>query len=274
MSGALRFLGLGLLAGCAGGSSAAPMTVRDSAGVTIVESMAPQWQPGEEWQVDPVPLLDLGGGEGGPAFEFDVVAGTLRLDDGSVVVADFQSREIRRFAPDGSVMWISGREGDGPGEYNRVRNVARYRGDSLLVFDFWIGRATILGTDGQVGRTFRLGVTGRSDRLLPLNDSTLVGVLFSIQALEQGEGMVRMPEPMIRVRPDGSVVDTLAVVPGGESFMVPEAEILPLFGRRRAQVAVAGERCTSERPTGWNTPCTRRMAGCSAWCGHPATTFR
>jgi outer membrane protein assembly factor BamB len=229
-----------VILGCAEGGGPVATTTRDSAGVTIVESEAPRWQQGDEWTVDSTPLLDLGAGDGGQAFEFDIVAGTLRLDDGSVVVADYQSREIRRFAPDGSLRWVSGREGDGPGEYNRIRHIARYRGDSLLVFDFWIGRATVLDAGGRVGRTFRLGVTGRSDRLLPLNDSTLVGVLFSIQALVQGEGMVRMPEPIVRVRPDGMVVDTIAVVPGGESFMVPEAEILPLFGRRRAQVAVAG----------------------------------
>lgn len=240
MRQALSFLGFALAAGCAAEGGAGPMTVRDSAGVTIVESSAPRWQPGEEWLVDSVPLLDLGGGNGGPAIEFDGVADALRFPDGSVVVAEFGSREIRRFGPDGQVLWVMGREGEGPGEFSRIRNLSRFRGDSLLVFDFWIGRATVLDERGQLGRTFRLGVTGRSDRVYPVNDSTLLAVLFSLQALERGAGLVRMPEPMVRVRPDGAVVDTIAVLAGGESFMVPEGEVRPLFGRRGSQVAVAG----------------------------------
>jgi len=231
-------VGLVLAAGCSEKGGTTPAAARDSAGVAIVESISPQWQPGEEWQVDSVPLLDLGGG-GGPAFEFDVVADAIRLDDGSVVVADFSSRELRRFGADGAIQWVSGREGDGPGEYNRVRNIARYRGDSLLVCDVWMGRATVLDAGGQVGRTFRLGVSGRSDRMYPVNDSTLLVTLLSMQALEKGAGMVRLPEPLVRVRPDGSVVDTIAVLAGWESFMMPQGEVRPLFGRRQAPMAVA-----------------------------------
>lgn len=234
----LSLLGLALAASCSDEGGAAVATVRDSAGVAIVESISPRWQPGEEWWVDSVPQLALGG-DGGPAFEFSNAVDAIRLDDGSVVVFDGASLELRRLGSDGTVQWVSGREGDGPGEYNRVRNIARYRGDSLLVFDFWIARATVLDAAGQVGRTFRLGVTGRSDRLYPVNDSTLVAALLSIQALERGVGLVRMPEPLIRVRPDGSVMDTIAVLAGWESFMVPQGEVRPLFGRRQAPMAVA-----------------------------------
>jgi hypothetical protein len=186
-----------------------------------------------------MPFLDVGSLAGGPAFEFDIVEDALRLDDGSVVVADFGSRQIRRFGPDGALRWFAGREGDGPGEVNRSRTITRSRGDSLLVFVGGIGRGTGLCAGGERGRGFRVETTGRSDRVYPLNDSTLVAVFLALDALERGEGLVRMPEPLARIRPDGTLIDTIAVVPGGESFLVPEAEVRPLFGRRGSQIAVA-----------------------------------
>lgn len=232
------------LIGCGGAPETARFAVRDSAGVTIVESRAPRWQDGEGWRVDSTPFFDVGSLDGGAAYEFDVVEDAMRLADGSVVVADFGSRQIRQFGAGGQIQWVSGREGDGPGEYNRIRNINRYRGDSILVYDFWLGRATVLDRDGQVGRVFRLESTGRSDRIYPLSDSTLAAVFLGIEALERGfeggGGLIRIPEPLVRVRPDGTVIDTITVVPGGESFMVPEAEVRPLFGRRGAPVAVAG----------------------------------
>lgn len=231
------------LAGCAPAPGASRVTTSDSAGVAIVESTGPRWAAGDGWQVDTIPSWDVGSLAGGAAYEFDVVEDAMRLPDGAVVVADFGSRQVRKFGSDGQVVWVSGRQGDGPGEYNRLRNVNSYRGDSLLVYDFWLGRATVLDRDGKVGRVFRLEGTGRSDRIYPLSDSTLVAVFLGIEALERGlasgGGLIRIPEPLVRVRPDGTVVDTIVVVPGGESFMVPEAEVRPLFGRRGAPVDVA-----------------------------------
>ncbi|MCL4865466.1 MAG: hypothetical protein KJZ47_06195 [Gemmatimonadales bacterium] len=233
---------LALLAGCAGPEPAPRFAVRDSSGISIAESRAPRWQQGEEWTVDSMPFLDIGGGGEGPAYEFDTIEDALRLDDGSIVVVEFGQGLIRRFGADGRLVWATGREGEGPGEYNRIRNITSYPGDSILVYDFWLGRATVLDRDGKFGRVFRIEATGRSDRVYPVDDTTLVAVYLSLQALERGAGLVRMPEPLVRARPDGAVVDTIAVIPGGESFMVPEGEVRPLFGRRGSQVAVAGGR--------------------------------
>ena len=38
----------------------ASSSVRDSAGIQIVESTAPAWEKGEAWRVDPAPILTIG----------------------------------------------------------------------------------------------------------------------------------------------------------------------------------------------------------------------
>ena len=91
--------------------------VRDSAGVEIVESTGPSWQGGEGWRVDPDPLLRLGVVDGDPAYQFSGIAGLARLEDGTVVVADEGSQEVRFFDAGGKVVAVVGGGGGGPGEF-------------------------------------------------------------------------------------------------------------------------------------------------------------
>jgi len=55
-------LGLAVVAvaGCEAGSAPAS-TLRDSLGVTIVESTAPSWAEGDEWRIEEEPVVDLAG---------------------------------------------------------------------------------------------------------------------------------------------------------------------------------------------------------------------
>jgi len=95
-----------LTAGCSGGSGAKdpslpiPPVVRDSAGVTIVENAEPQWAPGSEWRVGRV-VTSIGEVQGDPAHELYRVSDATRLSDGTVVVGNSSSGEIRFFDQDG-----------------------------------------------------------------------------------------------------------------------------------------------------------------------------
>lgn len=63
------------------------------------------------------PLVRIGEIDGDIEYIFGDVTGAVRLADRSVVVADEQSNNVRRFDANGQHMWSSGREGEGPGEY-------------------------------------------------------------------------------------------------------------------------------------------------------------
>ena len=99
---------------------------------TEVESEAPR-------DPDLVPadesLVRIGMVDGPEEYLFGNVTGAIRLDDKSIVVADEQSYEVRRYDATGQHMWTSGREGEGPGEYGGLRLLRGCPGAAITVFD-------------------------------------------------------------------------------------------------------------------------------------------
>lgn len=127
------------LVACAGDVQPPFVEYRDSAGVSIAESSRPQWSVGEEWRLDTVPFLALSGT--GPAYEFYEVEDATLLKDGRLVVLDGGSHQVRYYDSNGSFLYAMGQEGEGPGDFKRLANVSTYRGDSVLVFDYWLSRS-------------------------------------------------------------------------------------------------------------------------------------
>ncbi len=154
-----HFLGvcaLILIAGCAAESPPTKTIPRDSAGVQIVESSAPEWDEGSGWVVEESSLLDLATIGEGPSHEFFRVRDAMRLDDGRVVVANYGSNEIRFFSSTGEFISSVGRQGEGPGEFQRIETLSGFGADSVPVYDYWLSRVTVLGPGGGIGRVTSL----------------------------------------------------------------------------------------------------------------------
>ena len=73
---------------------------------TVVESDGPR---DPDLILADEPLVRIGVIDGDLEYIFGSVTGAVRLDDGSVVVADEQSYNVRRFDSGGRHMWTSGR---------------------------------------------------------------------------------------------------------------------------------------------------------------------
>lgn len=101
---------------------------------TTVVARGPAWPRDEGFQVTDT-LLRLGAIYNGPETLFSDVVGALRLSDGSVVMLDGQTSQLRRFAPSGQHLWSTGRKGDGPGEFRTPLALWRADGDHLYVED-------------------------------------------------------------------------------------------------------------------------------------------
>jgi hypothetical protein len=99
------------------GAGAGEPVVRDSAGVRVVENRAPLWGDAPALTVEGEPALTIGVASGDPDYEFANVADAVRLADGRIVVAD--GPRLRFYDATGRHVRSIGRQGEGPGEFQR-----------------------------------------------------------------------------------------------------------------------------------------------------------
>jgi hypothetical protein len=151
----------------------ASYSVRDSAGIQIVESVWPAWSEEESWRVDSVPTLDLSGQEDADLFD---ISSARILGDGQIVFFNGGACEVRFYNDTGERLTTAGRCGKGPGEFDEFVALWPSRADSIVVID-QLTRVTVLGNDGTLGRTTQLPTI--KDMPLPfirgvLDDGTFV----------------------------------------------------------------------------------------------------
>lgn len=124
---------------------------RDSAGVEIVTSRSPEWTASTRWTVEPQAVVHVG--RVGDRIEFGRIVAAARLPDGRIVVADQLSSTVHVLTADGSEEKRFGREGDGPGEFRRIRSLQALS-DTIAVFDGVHGRVSKFDTEaGLLGET-------------------------------------------------------------------------------------------------------------------------
>lgn len=210
-----------LLAGCSEvGGAAAAATIRDSVGITIVENAGPAWPDGLGWRVAEEPEFEIGGELDDPAYDLNQVRAALKLSDGRVVVADGETRELRFFDETGEHLATSGRQGGGPGEFQRIGFVWLGPADTLWVYDFPSRRLSTLDPNGEYVSGFVLRPPGQLQFVLPagrLSDGRLVAPVFVFDTTAKS-GIYREPRPHVAYQVDGTVSDTLGIFPGPEMY--------------------------------------------------------
>lgn len=88
---------------------------------------------------------------------FSPFSEVLKLRDGRyLVVNDRQPGEIEVYSPAGQYLETAGTRGDGPGEFQYIREMLHGDADSIIISDITAGRVTVLAPDLTVGRTMRL----------------------------------------------------------------------------------------------------------------------
>ena len=213
--------------------------IGDSAGVTIVESHAPQWPEGAGWRIAPEPLVEIGSAVGDPAEEFFQIEGVVRMADGRIAVGDGGAGEIRVFDSSGDHQWTAGRQGEGPGEFRIMASLGTDPDGGIWVYDFSLQRITFVSPGGEIKEVTELehdiptlGMVGR------LRDGSYVlaqlwGAGPVTDALE--EGMRRDPAIVAHFGAGGELVDTIGEFPGREiQLRVEDGRMVmgsPLYGR-------------------------------------------
>ena len=158
--------------GCAGPAAERGLGVvrRDSAGVQLVENRLPVWGPGDEWRVEPHPMLVLDTtGAGGVVPPYRVAA-VSRLQDRRFAVADGGNQELRIYDSTGVYQDRIAGPGDGPGEFRGLGRLWRFRGDSLMAADWqgWSYELSVFGPDGRLARSWSAALPpGEEGRVAP-----------------------------------------------------------------------------------------------------------
>lgn len=232
-----------------GGGGDSGATVRDSAGVQIVENRGER----EGWTLSEEPALQIGVAEGDPLYQMDRVRQALRLGDGRIVVANAGNQQIRWYDANGRHVASAGRAGGGPGEFRMLFALRRLPGDSVLAYDLTGFRLSWFDPAGRFARSTPLQPIGQVpprfvDRFA---DGSL---LLSTSVRSMGEspqsGTRRDTLLFLRASADGTRVDSLPVSPASEASIqivskggqIESMNVMILPFMRNVYTAASGDR--------------------------------
>jgi hypothetical protein len=201
------------LAACGGGEAAGnTATLRDSAGIAIVENRGGRWDEDGGWRLSDEPTLQIGIAEGDPLYQMDRVRAALRLGDGRIVVANAGSHQVRWYDANGRHVASAGREGGGPGEFRGLTTLRRLPGDSVLAYDVMAFRLSWFDPAGRFVRSVALQPVGQMPRRFV--DRFADGQLLlssSVRSFPNGppSGTTRDTLLWLRAGAEGAPVDSL-----------------------------------------------------------------
>jgi len=192
-------------------SATEPYTVRDSAGVEVVQTQAPP-EP-LPWRVSAEPSVRIGADPASADGALYRVVGVASVPGGDIVIANAGSSELLFYDRTGSRGRVAGGEGQGPSEFMGMAGMVVGPGDSIHVFDGASQRFSVFTSEGDFVR----------DQRVP-TDSTLLSRLVALTA----DGFVMLP----RSRNDAGTASEIRRWRDSTRFMLlrgDEVEPLPAY---------------------------------------------
>ena len=235
-----------LLSACAEGDPAGSgLSVRDSAGVRVVELAPFDDATLPLWTLRAEPEVDIGEFEGAEEYQLFQVSTALRLPDGRIVVGNGGTKQLRFYDAAGRFLKSTGREGEGPGEFGAIGMIGVAR-DSLYVFDWQLARASVFDFEGGFARSYPVQVSGIAfpNPVGVLGDGgwvLLSGFAFSPQDVA---AVVRDTSLVVHLWSDGTAADTLGRFATVEFFVWGDGNLTTAASRAfgRALGYAVGER--------------------------------
>lgn len=213
--------------------------VRDSAGIRVVENLAPPVGSRLPWRISSEPAVTIGVREGEEPDMLYIVRDALRLDDGRIVVANSGTQEMRVFDETGTHVATWGGRGEGPGEFRSLSAVEPWPGDSIAA---WYGPRrgiSVFDADGGFGRNFvferdEIAPPGKPFNPKSIGRGGLILVSHEPHMFERVEVQIRGPQGGIRA--------SLGTHSGDERYIANEgttrSTMFPrTFGAKAVQVA-------------------------------------
>jgi hypothetical protein len=212
-------------------------TVRDSAGVRIVINDRPQLSAGA-WRLRKEPMLDIGGANGKPEYELHDVMGAVQLSNGTIVIANMATANLRYYDATGRHLFSAGRQGRGPGEFQQLMGVAAIQGDTVVGSNSHSGWEvftstgkyvrSIRGTEDPEGKT-------SSQAVFPeawLADGTALGSVRRDNRAPSGRTRWTDSMSLVRLDKRGSIIARLPALPLMERAISKGRTMAVEFGPR------------------------------------------
>jgi len=127
---------------------------RDSATVMIMDHPTVDTTEASQLKFPAIPSVRIGVVNGEAAYQLFRVRHAYRRLDGTIVVTNSGTAEVRAYDGQGQWQWSSGRQGGGPGEFKFLAWAQPYRGDSIVAFDGSTSRVSVLTPRGVYVRSF------------------------------------------------------------------------------------------------------------------------
>ncbi len=226
-----------LLAACTSPNVDSRVIRSDSSGVTIIESTTPEWQD-MQWRLEG-PTLSIGSADGREETQLHRVRAAARMPDGSIVIANSGSAELRVYAPDGRWVRSIGREGDGPGEFRILRSFQLVVPDTLIAFDPSGPRVTIFTANGDLISSRSLSVPGEAAR--PPEHKLPDGRWLNLMPSTEVEGYQRRRNHFVAWTEAAETVDTMLARDGQEYLIYLRHEGDRYLGRGAVVVPFGGQ---------------------------------
>lgn len=230
-----------------GTSTNTAVTVRDSAGVTVVVNHRSTSAHGcIAIETPPTVTIRSGGGPGDPVPILFRVVGGVALPDGRIALLNAGSRELLFYTADGAHLSTAGGPGSGPGEWLEPIWMSRGGPDTLLVWDETHRRLSmhdeagaylssqLVGMDAGAG----MGPPTISGRFL---DGSLLTVPGGLVATPPPVGIQRSPESYGRLVLGTGQSTVLGTGRGAERAVADERWYYLPFGKSDLTVAHGGD---------------------------------
>lgn len=188
---------------------------------TVAAAVIPANETFPEWHPKLLRHLVGGGFRDDSTLGFQLAHSAVIMGDGSIFLASYRPPFVRYPAARGKVAHL-GVAGEGPGEYRQIQWIARFRGDSLRIWDGILRRLATLDPEGRVVAEARPSPKLRD--ALEFWPSRLFddGRLLAIGrgGVPQGAGNLILRGDLLLVDSSNSVVESLAKdLPLGEMHL-------------------------------------------------------
>jgi hypothetical protein len=142
----------------------------------------------------------------------------LRLDDGTIVISNTGTEEIRFYDAEGRYLRTAGGRGGGPGEFSNLVWIYPLGADTIVAWDDNPPRIVFFYRDGSFARSVRPEQYGGVLKgVFP--DGSLLQAEHVDWSNSPSEGRMRQPAWSYRLDTDGAILDSLPVFPAREFEM-------------------------------------------------------